>query len=321
MLPRVQIGLEATLSTLGRSTAVDGLPSLGPEVDLAPRDLIGLDNMRSGQEFRAQEFTQDERITWSVGFHHPFSAGPCDKILLENCAVYRGRKWVSRSHGMRALNRIMHCAFFDTWPEHVLYWNLAGYGGGLLKPRAYALSTPALEVGNCYFENTGSQDIQLVQRATDWYGETPKEDITPGGPIVLHDNLSRNAGCGIGDGTARSSFAISCFQSQNDVVVARCAVDKSMQPKSTGLLLIEGRGRARITGFVGLANNLTQPAVKARGVKELVIERSHYYCPEGQAWLDIEATCKNVSISDCTGNMTIRRDGRVLSTVEKGWIS
>lgn len=304
MLTWVEDGIRKSLDTyceLRGMRHFDRLPSIGPRGELQPYSIESME-LDSGHAPRGLAISVDERW-WSTGIGNQDLSAPCKNVLLQDLSVTGGNKWASRSYRMGRNNRIDHVAFRGTWPEHDIYWNLAGYDLGEDGWEA----APSFVVSNCYFQDTGSQNIQLVQRAWDWYGPTPASDLTPGGPIFIRDTISRNAG--IGGENARASFAISLFTSKNNVGLLRVMVDKSMQATSRGCLLVERRPRCVVDSCAFFTGTAEQPLAIFRDVDDLTIRNSFFQATGGQNWISIEG-CRKVTIEGCSGSARIH-DGKI----------
>jgi len=325
MLPAVQEGIEKSLAALNAYTggSVYDAPVVGPGVaaeDLLPTELRGEWPIDSGDVVSKRMFVYSLPYS-SVGLHHFVFHGVCDGIRLQDLAVRNATKWASRSYRMRSDNRVERCAFFNTHNEHDIYWNLAGYNRGLLLKDGIPLSVPTLVLRACYFEDTGSQNVQLVQRPIEQgFDCKAAGDLTPGGPIVMSDCLSRNAGRLIGDGNARAAFALSGFETKNNVVITRFFVDKSMQPKSTGSLLLERHPLAQVRGSVFLSGDNQQAIASVQGCGVVTFNGSTFHAAGGQNWIDVKDT-KHVSFTNCVGDAHIHWNKQDVGRVDVDWQS
>lgn len=322
MIPWVEAGVRAAIESYSKIRGFKmptSLPALGPQTATADI-VVGSLEVNSFFTVERKAFT----ITspwWTVGIAHSGLRETCNHLTLRDCSIEGATKWGSRSYRMREDNEIVRCAFRNTWPEHDIYWNLAGYGDGA---DSTMLSRPALILRNSYFEHTGSQNLQLVQRATDWYGPTPAEDLTPGGSLIVQDVISRDAGCGIDhprgeegspyEGDPRSAFAFSFFASQNDVLINRLLVDKTMQKRSSGCLLVEKRNRCVVNASAFLSSDTNQPIAIFRDIDDLTIKGTWFQASAGQNRISIE-NCKKVTIDGCGGTAHVLRDGKDVGVV------
>ena len=303
MLTWVEEGLRASMAKYCELRGLrqpERLPYIGPRGVLQDYSIESME-LDSGHNPHGLAISVDERW-WSTGIGNQDLGSVCKNVLLQDLSISGGNKWASRSYRMGRNNRIDHVAVRGTWPEHDIYWNLAGYDIG----EDGWTAAPSLVVSNCYFQDTGSQNIQLVQRAVDWYGPTPAADLTPGGPIFIRDSLSRNAG--IGGESARASFAISLFASKNNAGLLRVMVDKSMQPSSRGCLLVEKRPRCVVDSCAFFMGSAEQPIAIFRDVDDLTIINSFFQATGGQNWISIEG-CRKVTIEGCSGTAHIH-DGK-----------
>jgi hypothetical protein len=305
MLDWIEQGVRSSLATYCEMRGVPTprrLPFLGPRIPLEHETVPSVE-VESWMTLLGKDYTIDERW-WTTGIGNQELGEPIDGFRLKDCVVRGGTKWASRSYRMRQGNALIHSAFTTTWPEHDAYWNMMGYGAG---EEGYG-GKPSLSVIGCYFEDTGSQNLQLVQREIEWYGPVAPVDLTPGGPVIVLDSLSRNAGLGIDhpagiegkgyEGDPRSAFAFSFFRSKHNVYLRRLMVDKTMQTRSSGCLLVEGRPRCVVDSSVFMSADTRQPLAIFRDIDDLVIRNSWWSARAGQAWISLERV-KRVTIEEC----------------------
>lgn len=314
MLDWVEAGVRDSLATycaLRGVTPPRRLPFIGPRKTPIRRSIASVE-LNSGQVYDGIEFVV-ESPWWSTGVGNQDLGERLDHVTFRDCVFTGGTKWASRSYRTRRNIRFVNCAFRLTWPEHDVYHNLAGYNEG----EAGWDAQPSMFFVACYFENTGSQNVQLVQRAQDWYGQTPPSDLTPGGPIVMIDCLSRNAGLGLDhpegiegkgyEGDPRPAFALSFFASQNNVYLRRCVIDKTMQRRSSGCVLLEGRRRSVLEACVFMSADTTQPLALIRDQDEVVIRKSYFGARSGQNMITFE-NVRRYLIEDCSGTARVMRN-------------
>lgn len=328
MLDWVEAGVRSSLTTYARLRGVPlptRLPFIGPR-KVPTRRTISSVEIDSGATFDGIEFVVESPY-WSTGVGNQEFGAPVDNVTFRDCVFTGATKWASRSYRTRRNWRFINCAFRTTWPEHDVYHNIAGYNVGDLG----WTNEPSMVFASCYFEDTGSQNLQLVQRSNpdgpdDWYGETAPEDLTPGGPIAVIDCLSRNAGFGLDhprgmegkpyEGDPRPAFALSFFQARCDVYVRRSMIDKTMQTRSSGCLLSEGivpqagPGRVRrtvIEGSVFMVGEATQPLALIRDNSEVRIRSSWFSARSGQSVIEFSNT-RRYLIEGCTGNASVMRN-------------
>jgi hypothetical protein len=306
MLDWIERGVRDSLATYCGQRGVPvprRVPYFGPRSEhLTPETIASLE-VEPGMTLQGRDYTIDERW-WTTGIGNQELGEPIDDFHMKDCVVRGGTKWASRSYRMRRGNALVHCAFTTTWPEHDAYWNMMGYDVG---QEGYG-RRPAFSILGCYFEDTGSQSVQIVQREIEWYGQVPAADLTPGGPIVVMDTLSRNAGLGIDhpagiegkgyEGDPRSAFAFSFFRSKHNVFMRRVMVDKTMQMRSSGCLLVEGRPRCVVDSCAFMSADTRQPLAIFRDIDDLVIRKSWWSARAGQAWISLERV-KRVTIEGC----------------------
>lgn len=271
--------------------------------------------------------------TW-VGLHHYGPEGPCDSVHLRDLEVRTSKKWASRSYRMRTGNRVEYCSFVDVLDEHAIYWNLAG---GVVK------GENALVIANCFFENIGSQAVQLVQRDHE-QGFDFTADSIPGAPVYFSDSVLRNVGDGWGD-LNRASYAISVFgrekQSadghstlavtsiEQDFHLRRVMLDNSMQvvghkdgATSHGAIYVGPRPTSSVKECVVLMGKTDRPVARFEGVDDVTIQGSYFHAEGGQARIEFE-NCGKINVQGCHGNVDIYLKTSVgsvkVSTIETGF--
>lgn len=333
MLERVRAGIADSAANLKRLTGVDlpesQWPALGPRVDWAAElaTRVGLneyplesDELVSGVHF--QDFTH-------VGLHHYYHHGRCSRVRLVDLLVESSELWASRSYRMCEDNRVEYCAFLDTEKEHDSYWQIGPGDRSIACAYFY----------RCFSENAGGQGLQIVHRFGEVFGSVVEvdframEDINPGGPIVIREYLMRNAGHNFEHG--RNAFAVSIFAIQkfdktmiagmHDLHATRLFIDKSMQPKAQGLLLVQGRPRALVKDSIFLAGEeQLQPIAlldASMGGGELYLVNNLFHGRGGQAKVEIRGW-KKLWISGCEGNVRVQRDTKDLGPISEihGWL-
>ena len=313
---RIRAGTIASRQTLGRLLHRD----LGPSPALGPQ----LDELKAGEfppyipvpaqgfQLVGQHLTR-EVSEWSAGINHYIWHGPCDQFRVAHSIIEGGAKWASRSYRMRSLNTVEWSAFLDTYPEHDLYWNIAGYNNDpALKGRLAALFR------GLYFERTGGQNIQLVQigenrRFEEGFDAVAAGDWTDGGPIIVTDLLSRDAGWLQEGDHVRSAFALSFFESMNNLFLVRVFVDKTMQPASQGCLLIDGHERAVVKNSVFIGKNMRQPLAKVKRCQEVTFEGCLFQADEGQNHVEIDDA--KVTFIGCLGTARVMSNRQQIGAV------
>lgn len=185
--------------------------------------------------------------------------------------------------------------------EHGLYLNLCGN----------------ITVENCLFREIGAQAIQFVYREEE-FGTImkPQEE----GLILIQNNKVVNAGNA--EHWGRASFAISCFQTVQDVRVVGNDVTIDVEPffsqgqyrNAHGGLLIGERGRAVVNGNTFILNNPDRSNWKIRNVNQFVAKNN---IVRGGV-ITIE-NCPNVTIESNMGDCLIKVDGQFVSNIREGY--
>lgn len=315
---RIRAGVAASRATLSLLLRRDlgPIPALGPQVDELKAGEFPPYIPVQGQGFQlvGQHLTR-EASEWSAGINHYIWHGPCDGFRVAHSIIEGGAKWASRSYRMRSLNTVEWSAFLDTYPEHDLYWNIAGYNDEpSLKGRFAALFR------GLYFERTGGQNIQLVQvgenrRFEEGFDAVAAGDWTQGGPIIVSDVLSRDAGWLQEGDHVRSAFALSFFETKNNLFLVRAFIDKTMQPASQGCLLIEGHERAVVKNSVFLGRNMRQPLALVKRCQEVIFDQCVFQADEGQTWVDIEDA--KVTFRGCLGSAGVNANRKQIGSVAR----
>jgi hypothetical protein len=317
-LERIRVGTLKSFATLGAKLGkqFEATHAFGPHTEkLAAGEFPPYVPIQSGFQLVGQHLVR-HKTEWSAGLNHYIWHGPCDNVRVSHSILEGGAKWASRSYRMRSLNVVEFSAFLDTYPEHDLYWNIAGYNGDASFRGRFAALFRGL-----YFERTGGQNIQLVQmgdnrRYEEGFGAVEAGDWSHGGPIVVVDCLSRDAGW-LQDGPhVRSAYAFSFFESDNDVYLTRVFIDKTMQPKSQGCLLIQGHKKAVVRSSAFLAHDTKQPLVKVSNVEECLFEGCVIEADAGQNWVEIEGPSK-VTFRKCVGSARINANRTTIGEVSK----
>lgn len=314
-LERIRAGTLKSFNTLGAKLGrqFEATHAFGPQTEkLEAGEFPPYIPIQAGFQLVGQHLVR-RKTEWSAGVNHYIWHGPCDGIRIAHSILEGGAKWASRSYRMRSLNTVEFTAFLDTYPEHDLYWNIAGYNGDeKLKGRFAALFR------GLYFERTAGQNIQLVQvgdnrRFEEGFDAVGAGDWTRGGPIVVVDVLSRDAGW-LQDGPhVRAAYALSFFESDNDIYIVRALVDKTMQPASQGCLLLEGHKKVVVRSSAFMGTNMRQPLVKVARCEEVLFEGCLFDAAQGQNWVDIEAS--RVTFKGCTGSASINARRSIVGRV------
>lgn len=314
-LPQFVAPIEETLQALARILGVQSAPEwtpvLGPlrEDHMGPPESVDGHTFGSGETIDGRHFVNG---TW-VGLEHRIEQGPCEGALLQGLILEHCSKWASRCYRMGPANRIRACAFVNVKPEHAVYWNLRG-----TRP-----DVASFVLRNSLFLDIESQALQLVYRRSEQgFDFEAAGDGAAGGEIIVADCLVRNAGWGIGDGNARAAFALSFFSSPHSGVrVVRSIVDKSMQAKSTGCLLVQAFPRAFVGSSAFLSGEATQPVLKFEGTRHVELIGSAIFAGGGQAWVSFDG-CGGAIIHGCRGNVRVhwnRQDvGAITDTLVLG---
>lgn len=224
-----------------------------------------------------------------------------EDILVRDAVIQHWNKWGCRAYGVRRDVRFEHVRISDGTNEHGFYANMSGESGADPPP-----GTIALAFRWCLFENIPSQAIQIVQVGRDNEYANPAAEITPGGLILVEDTWLRN----VGDvaGGARPSFALSFFETMNDVALRRVWLDNSMHDESRGALMAHRRDAVTIEDCQFDTGKLQQPMAQLWDIGTLTIRGCSFTAKGGQDWLDIQR-CGLVIFEDCTGSTRVRIDG------------
>jgi hypothetical protein len=270
---------------------------------MQPPELVDGTTFSSGDVLEGRHFVDGH---WT-GLEHRIEQGPCYGARWRGLILERCSKWASRCYRMGPRNRITATAFVAVSPEHALYWNLRG-GEPTLE---------ALTIRTSYFVDIASQAVQLVYRPSEQGFDFERAgDGLPGGPITVADCLVRNAGYMYGDGNARASFALSFFTSPHAAVrVVRTIVDKSMQAKSTGALLVQAFPSAWIQSSAFMVGEATQPVLKFESTRQVRLETVAVYARGGQAWVDLQGV-EGALIRGCRGNVRVHWNGADVGPIE-----
>jgi len=278
------------------------------------RNVIDWSNW-SGTEVATGDRYVDTEFVGSrwTGMHHDKNAGALEDLGVVNCMFRWGDKWLSRMYRVRQA-LFDRCTFMDVLQEHAIYWNIAG---------GHATHEPSddvnIHIRRCHFHNISSQAIQMVG-SPDRAGETPEpeEDASPGLGIKVSESLFQNIGARTGH--TRASFALSFFQTPNDVWLEDVILNNRMQPTSRGALLCERRDTPRSRLFVNHSyfhtGKLEQPMAKIEDTKEVILHDTEFIARRGgQSWIDIKGAEK-LRITECGGNVMVRRNGQDLGMIE-----
>lgn len=298
------------------------LPHYGPtEQVLRSTILPEYTELSSRDKIQDQAATRDPAAYWAAGIsNYPWS-GACDDVVLRELVLRAAGKWASRSYRMRSRNRVEFVAVLDTYPEHVFYWDLCGR---LHDPRKEP--SPAAVFRHILTCNTGGQELQLVQlgenrRAPEGFDVKEAGDWSAGGPIVIQDWLSHNAGWLQAGPHVRAAFAFSFFASLNDVFAQRIIVNKTMQTASTGALLCEGvedwrrepgiewghllrRRRFVFKNCAFLLRYGTQPIALLSKGADVLFDGCVFQAEGGQNWIDVQSGA-TVKLRNCKGTARV----------------
>ncbi len=269
-------------------------------------DWGGLD-VESGDTIEGVMFADGD---WT-GLHHSPYAGPLDDATIRNVALLHMEKWASRMYRVRSGVLVEDVTVAGVLCEHGFYFNMAGYNDEV------DLEKPALVFRRCHWRDVGSQAVQLVYRPEEQDFDFEAEgDGTPGGLILVEYCLLENVGWNRG-GSARASYALSFFATDNPVLLRRTVLDNSAQAESKGALLVEERWRADVEDCRFTLGVTDRPVAIFRDVEVLRVTGCHFEAAGGQAWIDVER-CPDVEFSGCTGNVLIRRDGDSVAMIDEG---
>lgn len=251
-----------------------------------------------------------ERFDWA-GLTHPQNSPPL-RARIWNFVVASAFNWHSRAYEVDELE-ISDDAHLGADREHDFYPTLNGGRSKFFICR------------RGFSRNAGGQHIQTTQR------ESEGASLEPGGLILVEDRFVRNAGWNFEHG--RNGFTFSYFDGQrwdgthvpgsHDVVQRRCIVDKNMQEKSTGFLLIQSRKRASVSWQCFLAGELVQPFIKLEGEGDsCFLEHFVLYATGGQKWIDVSPGWEKVWIADFRGDAHVKREKKDLGPASEvqGWL-
>ena len=308
-LPQYVAPIEDTLRAIGKAlgmpTVPEWTPVLGPRRDqpMGPPEPVDGTCFFSGDTIEGRHFVNG---TW-VGLEHRIEQGPCQGATLRQLILEACSKWASRSYRMGPGNRIAACAFVNVTPEHAVYWNLRGTD----PERA------GFVLRNSLFLDIESQAVQLVYRRQEQgFDFEAAGDGAPGGELVVADCLVRNAGWGIDDGNARAAFALSFFTTPHSSVrIVRTAVDKSMQAKSSGCLLVQAFPRAFVGSSAFLAGeDSRQPLAKFEGTRHVELRACIFSGTSGQTWVDF-VNVGGAIVHGCRGNVRVHWNGQDVGAI------
>ena len=317
----------------GGSLRVVDAPFVGPRMAAQKTVEMGSEfKLRSGQNVVEIDIVNG---TW-VGMHHYGPDGACDDVHVRDVELITHMKWASRSYRMRSGNKIEYSSIREVLDEHGVYWNLAG---GFIK------GENALVISHTFFENIGSQAVQLVQR-THEQGFDFSADAIKAAPVIISDSLMRNVGSGWG-GNNRASYAISAFGRQvqtpdgkttlstdsieQDFYIRRVMLDNSMQTQplgkngatSHGALYVGPRPRAFIDGLIALMGKTDRPVARFEGVEDVHMDGCFIHAEGGQAKIEFE-NCGRIHVQGCHGNVDLYLKNSVgsvkVGTIETGFV-
>lgn len=306
MLPQIVEVVRKSVRRLRASKGlpqIEAIPSVGPAT-LASKVVYTDYPIYSGEAISGYYFDNDNRTPIWVGLNHPFNREKTlDGAVVSDCMFRYRRNWASRPYRVKNLV-FSRCGFLGTDPEHDIYANLAGGGIGV-----------SLGVYRSVHIDTAGQVIQTVCRESDWYGQTPPEDLEHTAPIVVDKLIAVNPGHSVNRPSNRAGFSLSFFESDSDLTLTDILIDKSMQERSSGCLYAESKRRVTVSNFNTLVRNAWQPVVKMREIDSLLFIRSHFATLVGNLNLEFEGCSPR--FVDCTGSAIVKVNGRQLGTVQE----
>jgi len=285
------------------------LTALGPKGPLAYVDWNewGGRDIASGETISGLLFHEG---SWT-GIHHGIG-GPLDDSTVEDVALVFHKEWGSQLYEARKNNRWRRVRVSAVRDEHALYARLAGYGPDATPDE---LLVPSFTVEDSIVSDCGGQGLQF-EHALNRPNETsdPVGQSTRGGPVIVRRSAFLN--CGMWYAWERAAFGLSFFRNWNPLEIEEVLVDKSMQVKSTGCLLLCGGGEcpATITDSRFLAGVLTQPIAEIRDRAEVHLRGCHFEAAGGQSVIKFDR-CGRVTLEDCSGNVALRVDGEPAGTI------
>jgi len=274
-------------------------------------------------------------------------------VLVDNVLFSKGKMWCARLYGVQYDVVFERVSFTDTQREHGCYSNMAGLGTNRPPSWPAPESLVALRFHRCLFENLGGQGIQTVleERGDQdpWsadkmlrINETTDydEDATPGGWLVTDGCMFRATA----QDTSRPAFAISHFQSRNNVLIRASTVDNlnwadgSNRSKTYGAVMIQGcpaytdvRGvyheaydrKVVIEDSDFHGREYAQPVMLLeRGLSAIRLRRCTLNGSGGQNMIRVMGSPNtDLLVEDCEGNAVIEFNGKVVGTVANGFQS
>jgi len=263
------------------------------------------------------------------------SMGPAIRdVLFDNFGIFGSWRWGSRFYraaGVTARNMTIS----GVEEEHGWYVNISK----TLDP-----SVPAIWWDKVLVENVGSQCGQFVYRPH----ETPDivGDTDPNtGPLKFTECVFRNFhltsqqmgsnGNTFQIGGKRPAQTLQFKATPNDVEIVRCLWDNSAVPLSYGALTVLGRSTEKdklkndgslididathrklsLTGSQMFLAPSQQKPIWCKDIDSVLIQDCHIETAGGkEPVIDIDS-CKKVYISNCTGNVKVKIDGRVVGPI------
>lgn len=313
-LPRFEEPIRDTLGNLARAARVPleallktASPYIGPSAPPLPPEPVNGKKLRAGQTISGRHFVGG---TWT-GLEHPIEDGPCGDFVLVDSIVEQCTKWASRGYRMGPRGIVERCAFVNVQPEHGIYWNVRT--GDL---------EPVVTIRHSLFLDIESQAVQLVQRrAEQGFDFFAAGDFGLSSVVSLENVVARNVGYGRDEdptgSISRAAFGISLFSMNvRKVRLFGVIVDKSMQRRSSGCLLVQDAPVAGVSfsGFLGA--EMEQPLALFERVGHVNLSSTVFDAAGGQAWIDFQG-CASATIRGCRGNARVHWNGRDVGSVEE----